>query len=158
MPTADDGRRKGRYRNAKVDRAAGGVVLRDDRVLVVHRPRYDDWSLPKGHVDGGETFVEAALREVREETGVAAEVVGGPYPVAYLLGSGVPKVVVFFPMRGDDGADPAAADPDEVDDVRWWEPDEARRRLSYGVELEALNALVPERLRGPLRDGGRRSP
>ena len=50
--------------------AAGGVVMRDGRVAVVHRPRYDDWSLPKGKLDAGETFEQAALREVWEETGL----------------------------------------------------------------------------------------
>ena len=52
-------------------RAAGGVVVRDGQVLVVHRPRYDDWSLPKGKLEDGETWEDAALREVHEETGVA---------------------------------------------------------------------------------------
>src|SRR3954470_10760122 len=50
--------------------AAGGVVVRDGRVAVVHRPKYDDWSLPKGKLDPGEGFEEAALREVEEETGM----------------------------------------------------------------------------------------
>ncbi|MFM9127621.1 MAG: NUDIX domain-containing protein, partial [Solirubrobacterales bacterium] len=48
--------------------AAGGVILREGLVCVVHRGRYDDWSLPKGKLDVGESFEEAALREVREET------------------------------------------------------------------------------------------
>ena len=51
-------------------RRAGGVVVRDGRVLLVHRARYDDWSLPKGKLEPGETWEDAALREVREETGV----------------------------------------------------------------------------------------
>ena len=50
--------------------AAGGVVLRDGRVVVVHRPRYDDWSLPKGKLDAGEHALTAAVREVAEETGL----------------------------------------------------------------------------------------
>ena len=52
--------------------AAGGVVERDGRVLLVHRPRYDDWTFPKGKLDPGESFEDAALREVEEETGVSA--------------------------------------------------------------------------------------
>jgi 8-oxo-dGTP pyrophosphatase MutT (NUDIX family) len=51
-------------------RAAGGVVVRDGRIAVVHRPKYDDWSLPKGKLDAGESWEEAALREVEEETGL----------------------------------------------------------------------------------------
>ena len=50
--------------------AAGGVVVHQGRVLIVHRPRYDDWTLPKGKLDRGESFEDAALREVWEETGV----------------------------------------------------------------------------------------
>ena len=50
--------------------AAGGVVVRDDKIAVVHRPKYDDWSLPKGKLDPGEGFEAAALREVEEETGL----------------------------------------------------------------------------------------
>ena len=50
--------------------AAGGVVVRDGKVLLVHRPRYDDWTLPKGKLDPGESFEDAALREVEEETGL----------------------------------------------------------------------------------------
>ncbi len=53
-------------------RAAGGVVVRDGRVLLVHRPAYDDWTLPKGKLDAGESWQEAARREVEEETGLAA--------------------------------------------------------------------------------------
>ena len=57
-------------------RAAGGVVRREDgRIAVVHRPRYDDWSLPKGKLDPGESFEEAAVREIEEEIGVRAPIV-----------------------------------------------------------------------------------
>ena len=55
--------------------AAGGVVVRDGQVALVHRPRYDDWTLPKGKLDPGESFEEAAVREVHEETGVRARLV-----------------------------------------------------------------------------------
>jgi 8-oxo-dGTP diphosphatase len=60
-----------------VIRAAGGVVVRDGRVLLVHRDRYDDWSLPKGKLEPGETWEDAALREVWEETGVRCTL--GPF-------------------------------------------------------------------------------
>lgn len=148
MAHDDDGRRKGRYRNTPVDRAAGGVVVHQGRVLVVYRPRYDDWSLPKGHVKTGETWQQAALREVHEETGVTATIaagaaVAGAYPVIYLVGRDVPKVVMFYAMRCDGEPGPLVVDPDEVGEAQWWEIDEAHRRLSYDVELEALAALLP---------------
>ena len=56
-------------------RAAGGVIVRDGRVAVVHRPRYDDWSLPKGKADRGESDEACALREIEEETGLRCELV-----------------------------------------------------------------------------------
>ncbi len=59
----------------KVVRAAGGIVVRDGRVLLVHRPKYDDWTLPKGKAEAGESDEDCALREVREETGLECELV-----------------------------------------------------------------------------------
>jgi 8-oxo-dGTP diphosphatase len=56
-------------------RAAGGVVIRDGLVVLVHRPRYDDWTLPKGKLDSGESFEEAAIREIDEETGLRTRLV-----------------------------------------------------------------------------------
>jgi 8-oxo-(d)GTP phosphatase len=116
--------------------AAGGVVWRprddgpDLEILVVHRPRYDDWSLPKGKLDPGEHRLAAAVREVHEETGVR----GAPQVrlriVSYLTGEpGVEKSVEYWSMRRlvDEGHDPDA----EVD-VRQWIPlPSARDRLTY---------------------------
>jgi 8-oxo-dGTP diphosphatase len=111
-------------------RAAGGLVQRDDgRIAVVHRPRYDDWSLPKGKLDDGETWEQAALREVQEETGVRAEL-GEELPSdSYTDHKGRPKTVRWWRMRalGDDGFSP----DDEVDELRWLTPEEATGLLSY---------------------------
>ena len=73
--------------------AAGGVVIRDGKVAVVHRDRYDDWSLPKGKLDKGESFEQAALREVLEETGLQVELGEELEPVSYVDQKGRPKVV-----------------------------------------------------------------
>jgi 8-oxo-dGTP diphosphatase len=111
-------------------RAAGGLVVRDDgRIAVVHRPRYDDWSLPKGKLDGGEGWEDAALREVHEETGVRAELGDELASDEYTDSKGRPKTVRWWRMRvvADDGF---AAD-DEVDELRWVTPEEAASLLSY---------------------------
>jgi 8-oxo-dGTP diphosphatase len=120
-------------------RAAGGVVVRDGRVLAVHRPRYDDWSLPKGKLDPGESFEEAALREVREETGVRAEL-GEELPaVRYVDHRGRPKLVRYWTMRVLD--DPGFVPNDEVDELAWLTPEQARRRLTYEHDRALVAAL-----------------
>lgn len=113
----------------------------DDRVLVVHRPRYDDWSLPKGHVDDGESWEETALREVEEETGVTAEIAGAPIAIAYVLADGRPKVVVFYPMSAVAVPADLVGDPDEVDDIGWWPLERAADELSYSDERRVCLAL-----------------
>jgi 8-oxo-dGTP diphosphatase len=111
-------------------RAAGGLVVRDGRVLVVHRPRYDDWSLPKGKLDPGETFEAAALREVEEETGLRCEL-GDELPEArYVDHRGRPKVVRYWLMRAPD-EDVAFAPNEEVDELAWLAPPDAVARLTY---------------------------
>jgi 8-oxo-dGTP pyrophosphatase MutT (NUDIX family) len=114
-------------------RAAGGVIVRDGRVLVVHRPRYDDWSLPKGKLRLRESWQEAALREVQEETGLRCE-------LGELVGStryGL-KEVRYFRMTCD--GEPVACN--EVDEVRWVPLDEAASLLSYQRDAELLRRLA----------------
>ena len=82
--------------------AAGGVVMRrgpeETEIAVVHRPRYDDWSFPKGKLDPGETFEEAALREVREETGLICRLGPELAFAHYDDNKGRPKVVRYWLM------------------------------------------------------------
>src|SRR3954462_10731666 len=94
--------------------AAGGVLVRDGRVAVVQRPKYDDWSLPKGKLDPGEGFEEAALREVHEETGIEAEL--GPYlgETRYKDNKGRDKVVRYWAMEAGEGE---FRPDDEVDEM-----------------------------------------
>jgi 8-oxo-dGTP diphosphatase len=110
-------------------RAAGGVIVRDGLVAVVHRPKHDDWSLPKGKLDGGETWEQAALREVEEETGMRARITGELDPSFYKDGKGRDKQVRWYRMEiVDEGAfEPSG----EVDELRWMTPEEAARLLSY---------------------------
>jgi 8-oxo-dGTP diphosphatase len=129
---------------ADVVRAAGGVVWRPSadgpEVCVVHRPRYDDWSLPKGKLKNGEHPLAAAVREVREETGVRARPQLRLPPVAYELPGGVRKTVDFWLMRAGDG--PAAAHDDEVDSLAWLSPAQATARVSYPEDVRMLEHMV----------------
>ncbi|MDP9399545.1 MAG: NUDIX hydrolase [Actinomycetota bacterium] len=120
-------------------RAAGGVVVRDGRIAVVHRPRYEDWSLPKGKLDPGEDFPTAALREVREETGLECRL-GDELPeVRYEDRHGHSKLVRFWCMEVV-GESPFQAD-DEVDELRWVPLDEAAALLSYDTDRQLVEAL-----------------
>jgi 8-oxo-dGTP pyrophosphatase MutT (NUDIX family) len=118
--------------------AAGGVVLRDGRVAVVHRPRYDDWSLPKGKLDPGESSEEAALREVEEETGLRCRLVRELPTVSYDV-RGRLKVVRYWAMEVAD--ETPFVPNDEVDEVCWVEPEEALALLSYDRDREPVLAL-----------------
>ncbi|HEV2311416.1 MAG TPA: NUDIX hydrolase [Acidimicrobiia bacterium] len=132
-------------------RAAGGVVRRrvgrlgrrHDEVLVIHRPRYDDWSFPKGKLDDGEGFEEAALREVEEETGLACRLLADLGETHYPDRKGRPKVVRYWLMeRADPAAETDGFVPNqEVDEVRWMKPAEAATLLTYPHDRQLLDRL-----------------
>ena len=127
-------------------RAAGGVVLRDGErgpeVAVVHRPRYDDWSLPKGKRDPGETDEQCAVREVEEETGLRCALGAELLPTRYVDRHGRPKVVRYWHMRVV-GSRPFEAN-DEIDQLVWLSIDDARERLSYPYDADVLaNVRLP---------------
>jgi len=118
--------------------AAGGVVERDGRVLLVHRPRYDDWSFPKGKLDPGESFEDAALREVEEETGLRCTL-GRELPSAEYEVRGRPKLVRYWLMTPE--SEPGFEPNEETDELRWVTPDEARELLTYDRDRYVLAAL-----------------
>jgi 8-oxo-dGTP diphosphatase len=108
-------------------KAAGGIVVRGGLVAVVHRPRYDDWSFPKGKLDPGESWERAALREVHEEIGLTCALEDELPPVEYTVAAGR-KVVRYWRMTPQSGE---FAPNDEVDEVRWLEPAAAQQLLTY---------------------------
>lgn len=124
-------------------RAAGGVVWRAGEggvpeVLVVHRPKYEDWSFPKGKREEGETDEETALREVQEETGLTCHL-GPELPgTSYMDRKGRPKAVRYFVMTVVDGE---FAPSDEVDEVRWLRLPAARALLTYDRDQGVLDAF-----------------
>ena len=122
--------------------AAGGVLVRDDgRVAVVHRPRYDDWSLPKGKLDAGESFEDGALREVWEETGVRGRIRAELESVEYVDRKGRDKLVRWYRMDVDGEPDEFVPN-DEVDELRWLTPAEALELVDYDHDRALLGTIV----------------
>jgi len=131
-------------------RAAGGIVQRLDpdgesRLLLVHRPRYDDWSFPKGKADNGERDEDTARREVEEETGLhclLGEEIG---QTRYRDSKGRSKVVRYWLMAPDPPTRTASAveftPNEEVDEVRWCTVREAHQLLSYAHDRLLLSRL-----------------
>ena len=124
-------------------RAAGGVAWRgrdgDVRLLLVHRPKYDDWSFPKGKCEIDETDESCALREIEEETNLRVTL--GPELVSTTYASkGRPKHVRYWlvePRNPD-----AAVARNEVDDLAWLTPDEALDQLTYERDREVLRSAL----------------
>lgn len=137
-----------------VVRAAGALVWREKgghlEVLLVHRPKYDDWSFPKGKVEPRESLRTCAVREIAEETDVQV-VLGQPLErVRYRLGSGTRKEVSYWAARQlPDGAPALRARPrvrrasrSEIDAVEWVRARAARKRLTHSVDRDLLGSLV----------------
>jgi 8-oxo-dGTP diphosphatase len=125
-------------------KAAGGVVWRAAadggmEVAVVHRPRYDDWSFPKGKLDPGEGWEAAALREVREEIGLECELGRELSPVGYEDRRGRAKAVRYWLMAPVGGA---FVPNEEVDEVRWLAPGAAAALLSYPHDADLLREVA----------------
>ena len=137
-----------------VVRAAGALVWRERRgrleVLLVHRPRYDDWSFPKGKVEPGESVRTCAVREVAEETG-ARIALGQPLEtIRYKLSDGRRKRVHYWAARELDDDEPGAraraavapASAREIDDVTWVRVKKARGMLTHAADRDLLGSLV----------------
>ena len=127
----------------RVVQAAGGVVWRrsptgDLEIVVVHRPRYDDWTVPKGKLDPDEDHAAAALREVAEETGLRCALGRELTTTSYRDRRNRPKQVRYWAMTPIEGD---FTPTDEVDEVRWVPIDVAPTLLSYERDLPVLAAL-----------------
>lgn len=121
-------------------RAAGGLLWRGPasarQIAIVHRPRYDDWTLPKGKPAPGESWSETARREVREETGYEPHLLAFAGAVVYMVNDR-PKTVCYWHMEAAGG--PVAEPDDEVSQLAWLSPEEAEQRLDYPVERALLD-------------------
>ena len=130
--------------DATTVRAAGTVLWRRSpydggvEIALVHRPRYDDWSLPKGELKRGEDFAAAAVRETREETGMHCEL-GRTLPVTRYLVQGRPKEVRYWSARAGEGG---FVPSDEVDRMVWLPPVAARHRLSHDRDRPVVDAFL----------------
>ena len=122
--------------------AAGAVVIRKDAVLLVHRPRYGDWSFPKGKLDRGELAPVAGVREVLEETGVRIRL-GTPLRPQRYPNGGRMKTVSYWHGRvvGDPSVDGYVVN-DEIDQVEWVPLRKAKRRLSYTFDQATLEEAL----------------
>lgn len=120
-------------------RAAGGLVRRHGDVLLVHRPKYGDWTFPKGKAKRSESDEDCALREVEEETGLRCVLVRELATTHYrsLLG---PKVVRYWEMTPLDGS---FRPSNEVDEIRWMSPEAALMLLSYNHDAAVVDSLGP---------------
>lgn len=125
----------------QVQFAAGGIVWdkkgEGRRLAVVHRPKYDDWSLPKGKVDPGEEIAQTALREVQEELGIDADFGDFAGTVHYPLASGRIKVVLYWHMvkrAGESKFQPNR----EIDAIEWLPAKDAIKKLTHEVEKDLL--------------------
>jgi 8-oxo-(d)GTP phosphatase len=123
--------------------AAGGLVVRRPKttleLAVVHRPAHQDWSFPKGKLEARETLEEAALREVREETGMACRLVRFIGHTEYTDRKGRPKAVAYWVMEAVGGFFTPNA---EVDEVRWLTLERAGLTLSYPRDRELVAVLM----------------
>ena len=128
---------------SEVVQAAGGVIWRRSpagelEVLLVHRPRYDDWTVPKGKLEPNEGHAEAALREVEEETGLRCTLGPELVSISYRDRKGRPKQVRYWAMTPAGGT---FTPTEEVDDVRWVGVESAPSLVSYERDRPVLTAL-----------------
>ena len=134
-----------RYRAAESDAASDPAVAPVLEIAIVHRPRYDDWSLPKGKVDFDESFEQAALREVEEEVALRCRLEEELPSAYYYAGGGRTKVVRWWRMTPVE--DLGFTPNEEVDRRKWCRPHKALQRLTYEHDRRLIEALFADELR-----------
>ena len=126
--------------------AAGGVIWRKAssgiKIAIIHRQRYDDWSLPKGKREPGESWQETALREAQEETGCPVKLGTFIGSASYTINGGRPKIVLFWLMSARNKKDCKLQPNNEVDRVKWVSPDRAQKLLTYKDERAILREAI----------------
>ena len=136
---------------AEIVRAAGGLIVRRQagqlEVALVHRPVHQDWSYPKGKLEEGETFEDAAQREVLEETGLVCRLLRFVGHTDYVDRKGRPKVVAYWVMSAVAGT---FAPNEEVDEFRWVDVATAELMLSYERDRELLAVVAADDQLEPL--------
>jgi ADP-ribose pyrophosphatase YjhB (NUDIX family) len=129
--------------NVDVIQAAGGLIWRNTaegkELAIIHRPQKDDWTLPKGKLKPGESWKQAALRDVREETGCEVEITDFAGCVSYIPKI-IPKIVLYWDMKLVGECHFQANK--EVDQLRWLKIDEALTLLDYQDERELILKIV----------------
>ena len=125
--------------------AAGALVWRKKKneiqVLLVHRPRYGDWSIPKGKLDPGESFLSAAVREVEEETGYRVRLTR-PLPHVQYVKGGRAKIVHYWVAQVLARTGPGPVDPSEVDEVAWVPVRKAAQRVARRADAQLIEMLA----------------
>lgn len=127
----------------KLIMAAGGILEREGEILLVQRPRYKDWSLPKGKLDRGETPLQAALREVREETGYRTKALHFAGAFGYEV-KGAPKVVLYWMMKPLKQGE--ILDPKEVSEIQWVKVRQALKMMTYDLERDLVRRVLVDGL------------
>jgi 8-oxo-dGTP diphosphatase len=140
-----------RHTPTELVRAAGGLVVRREsgqlEIALVHRPVHQDWSYPKGKLEEGESFEDAAQREVLEETGLACRLLRFIGHTEYTDRKGRPKVVAYWVMAAEAGTFEVN---EEVDELRWMDAAVAGEMLSYERDRELLAIVVADDQLEPL--------
>ena len=141
------------WRRPKV-RAAGGIVIRptqqgEPKIVVIHRRKHQDWSLPKGKLESGESWLDAAVREVEEETGFRVRPVRRVGSARYADSDDRDKLVRYWLMELADGENGEGFEPNrEVDELRWVTPGEAVELLTYSRDRMLVEKVASDSVPG----------